>query len=77
MQRQQEQQQFLFEKLLQTEQQQQLLERLLQDEEQRQQNEQLSMAAEFKLSAPLVVGEDIFMEEPDNDNESEWSLDIK
>ena len=38
---------------------------------------QMSMASEFRLSAPLVVGEDIFMEEPDNDNESEWSLEIK
>ena len=37
----------------------------------------MSMASEFRLSAPLVVGEDIFMEEPDNDNESEWSLEIK
>lgn len=73
----QHEQQFLLEKLLHTEQHQQLLERLLQDEDLQQQGEQLSMGAEFKLSAPLVVGEDIFMEEPDNDNESEWSLEIK
>jgi hypothetical protein len=35
------------------------------------------LAADFMMAAPLVVGEDIFMEEPDNDNESEWSLEIK
>ena len=35
------------------------------------------MSADYKMSAPLVVGEDIFMEEMDNDSESEWSLEIK
>jgi hypothetical protein len=35
------------------------------------------MSADYNISAPLVVGEDIFMEEMDNDNESEWSLEIK
>jgi len=36
-----------------------------------------SQDSEFRMLAPLVVGEDLFLEEPDNDNESEWSLDIK
>ena len=33
--------------------------------------------AELKMISPLVFGEELFDEDPDFDNESEWSIDIK
>lgn len=33
--------------------------------------------SDYKMLTPLVNGDELFAEDPDFDNESEWSIDIK